>query len=215
VLRSLEGIEVGYYPQLPGVNVKLTARARDASAAAAALDRAEARLREALGSFVVGTGNATLAGVVGELLLARGWTLGTAESCTGGEMAAAIVAVPGASRYFQRGVVAYARRSKIDLLGVPPEVLDAHGEVSEATVRAMAEGMRTRAGVDVAVATTGIAGPSGATEEKPVGLVWSAIAWPGGTRAWRTVHPGDRGMVIARSVAVDLNRLRLLLLGST
>lgn len=212
VFESLSGVEVAFYPQLPGVNVKLTARGAT-GLAASALDASEIALRDALGSFIYGSGTDTLPGVVGELLAARGWTLAVAESYTGGALAAAVVSAPGASRYFDRGVVAYADRAKTDLLGVPAGLLAEHGAVSEPVARAMAEGLRDRSGADVTVATTGIAGPDGGTAEKPVGLVFTAVAAPDGVRAWRSTHPGTRDLVTARGVATDLNRLRLVLLG--
>jgi nicotinamide-nucleotide amidase len=213
VFEGLSGVEVAFYPQQPGVNIKLTARGSGPDATDPALDAAERALRDALGSLIYGTGKDTLPGVVGELLAARGWTLAVAESYTGGALAAAVVSAPGASRYFDRGVVAYADRAKTELLGVPAGLLQRHGAVSEPVARAMAEGLRERSGADVTVATTGVAGPEGGTAEKPVGLVFTAVAAPDGVRAWRSTHPGARDLVVARGVATDLNRLRLVLLG--
>jgi nicotinamide-nucleotide amidase len=213
VFAGLSGVAVGFYPQMPGVHIKLTARGRGTEDAEAALEDAGRAIRAALGTRVFGGDADTLPGVVGACLLARGWTLATAESYTGGALAAAVTSEPGASRYFDRCIVAYANRAKTDLLGVPEDLLAAHGAVSESVARAMAEGLRARSGADVTVATTGVAGPAGGTPEKPVGLAFTAIAAPGGTRAWRSTHPGSRDMVVARGVATDLNRLRLVLLG--
>jgi nicotinamide-nucleotide amidase len=214
LFASLEGVEVGYYPQLPGVDLKLSVKAPESSEAARVLAAAEARLRAALGTHVWGTDGDTLAGVVGEMLVTRGWRVGTAESCTGGRIAAALTSVSGSSRYFDRAVVAYADRAKTELLGVPESMLAEHGAVSESVARAMAEGLRTRSGVEVVVAVTGIAGPTGGTPEKPVGLVWCAIALAGGdTRTWLSRFAGTRDMIMTRTTNVMLNRLRLVLQG--
>jgi nicotinamide-nucleotide amidase len=208
---SERGVDVGFYPRLPGVHLRLTVRG-EAGAAAARLAAAEAEVRLALAAHIYGVDEETLPGIVGRELVARGWRVAVAESCTGGALCAALVSAPGASRYVDRGIVAYADRAKIELLGVPAALLETHGAVSEPTARAMAQGLRSRSGVDVAVAVTGIAGPEGGSPGKPVGLVWSAVAAPDGIRAWRSVHPGTRDMIIQRSVMTDLNRLRRVLL---
>jgi nicotinamide-nucleotide amidase len=213
VFNTLIGVDLAFYPQLPGVNLKLTALGDDAAAADARMAAAEAVLREHLKSHIYGAAEDTLQQVVGELLVQRGWTVATAESCTGGAIAAMLTLVPGASRYMDRGVVAYSNRAKVELLGVPAESIERHGAVSEEVARAMAEGLREGSGVDVVIATTGIAGPTGGTAEKPVGLVYSAIAAPDGTRLYRSTYPGTRDVVIRRSVMTELNRLRLVLLG--
>jgi nicotinamide-nucleotide amidase len=132
----------------------------------------------------------------------RGWRLATAESCTGGLIAGACTALAGSSDWFERGVVTYSNASKTEWLGVPAEVLVAHGAVSEPVARAMAEGVRERAGVPLAVAVTGIAGPGGATPGKPVGLVWFGLARLGApTLTWSVVWPGDRAAVRRATVA--------------
>jgi len=213
VFSTLEEVDLAFYPQMPGVHLKLTAQATRAEEAELQLGRAADILRLHLGDFVYGAGEDDLAAVTGKLLVAKGWSLGTAESCTGGSLAGYLISAPGASRYYQRGVIAYADRAKVELLGVPQELIARHGAVSEPVARAMAEGLRRGAGLDVVVAVTGIAGPSGGTDEKPVGLVHTAIAAPEGTRAWRSTHPGTREMVVTRTVLSDVNRLRLVLLG--
>ena len=116
-------------------------------------------------------------------LIKRGLTLATAESCTGGNIARLLTAQAGASAYFKGGIVAYSNEVKESVLGVKHSTLAAHGAVSEATVREMAEGVRQRLGTDLAIATTGIAGPDGGTKEKPVGTVWIAVANANGTEA--------------------------------
>ena len=133
-------------------------------------------------------------------LRARGLRLVTAESCTGGLIAASLTALPGASDVLAGGIVAYSNALKIALLGVPPALLAQHGAVSDPVARAMAEGARVRAAVDLAIAVTGIAGPGGGSSEKPVGLVYLAAASASQTLAERHIFPGDRAQVRAASV---------------
>ncbi len=132
---------------------------------------------------------------VGKVLTARGETLAVAESCTGGVLAGRITDVPGSSAYFLGGVVAYSNQAKVNLLGVPPEVLRTRGAVSPECARAMAAGARERFGATYALATTGIAGPGGGTPEKPVGLVYVALASPDGIWAEEHRLPGGRAEV--------------------
>jgi nicotinamide-nucleotide amidase len=135
------------------------------------------------------------------LLEARGLTLATAESCTGGLIAAALTAIPGSSAVVTRGFVTYSNEAKQAMLGVPQGVLDGYGAVSESTARRMAEGALRASGADIAVSCTGIAGPGGATPGKPVGLVFIGAARKGGpTQVLRRVFPGDRTAVRAATV---------------
>jgi PncC family amidohydrolase len=144
---------------------------------------------------------------VGELLSRRGWTLAVAESCTGGLLGHLITNVSGSSAYFQGGVISYSNEAKEELLGVPHETLVEHGAVSKETALAMARGARRLLGVDVALSVTGIAGPTGGTEEKPVGLVYVALAAEG-TELWeRHVWPGDRSQNKALSAEAALKVL--------
>lgn len=138
---------------------------------------------------------------------ARGLTCATAESCTGGLIAAAITSIPGASAVFTHGFVTYANHAKTQMLGVPPEMLAAHGAVSGPVARAMAEGARACAGVDYAISTTGIAGPEGGTVEKPVGTVWFGLAGPRASTIYHQVFQGDRETIRAQAVAFALARL--------
>lgn len=121
-----------------------------------------------------------------------GWTMATAESCTGGLIASLLTDIPGASAVFRGGWVTYTDGIKMEALGVPPTTIAAFGAVSEAVARALAEGARERASAEVAVSTTGILGPSGATPAKPLGLVWIAVATSGATQARSFRHDGDR-----------------------
>ncbi len=140
-------------------------------------------LYDLAGKYIVGEDCETLDELVHTTLIKRGLTLATAESCTGGNIARLLTAQAGASAYFKGGIVAYSNEVKESALGVKHSTLEAHGAVSEATVREMAEGVRQRLGTDLAIATTGIAGPDGGTKEKPVGTVWIAVANANGTEA--------------------------------
>ena len=144
---------------------------------------------------------------LGRALVVRGFKLATAESCTGGWIAKAVTDVPESSQWFDGGVVTYSNESKTALLGVPTAVLAEHGAVSEPTVRAMAEGARARFGCQVAVAVSGIAGPSGGSAAKPVGTVFIAWATPAGVTATRRQFAGGREAVRRQTVALAIERL--------
>ena len=138
----------------------------------------------------------------------RGWRVATAESCTGGLVAAALIAIAGASEVVERGFVTYSNRAKTELLGVSAETIAAEGAVSAETAAAMAQGAVSRAGVDLAVSVTGIAGPGGASAEKPLGLVYVGVARRGGpARAERRIFPGDRTAVREAALKLALELL--------
>lgn len=149
-----------------------------------------------------------LARETGEALQRRGWTLATAESCTGGLIGALITAIPGSSAYYVGGIIAYSNEVKMTHLAVSTELLASAGAVSAESAQAMAEGVRSRIGADIAVATTGIAGPGGGAAEKPVGLVYVAVATADRTRCERFLFDGDR---IANQQAAAREALNLLL----
>jgi nicotinamide-nucleotide amidase len=161
--------------------LRLSAKAPSEEAASALIRPVEEAIRSRLAGYIFGTGGEQLEEVVGRILTARGLTLGTAESCTGGLLSHRITGIPGSSAYFLAGVVAYDNRIKEEILGVEKALLQEYGAVSPQVAKAMAEGMRKRYGVDLAVSTTGIAGPGGGTAKKPVGLVYLALAHPEGT----------------------------------
>ena len=144
---------------------------------------------------------------ISELMWKDGITLSTAESCTAGNLAAAITAIPGSSHYYKGGVVAYANQVKRDVLGVKAEDIERYGAVSESVARQMAEGVRRVAGADYAIATTGIAGPTGGSAEKPVGTVWMAVATPEYTVAELRNCGTDRGQIINRASAYAIEML--------
>jgi nicotinamide-nucleotide amidase len=171
----------------------------------------ESALRGALGRYLFGEDERSVAEIVLDLCRARGLTLATAESCTGGMVAARLTAVAGASDVFRGSVVAYANEVKESALGVPAAVLGEHGAVSAEAAAAMAQGVRDRLGVDVGVAVTGVAGPGGGSADKPVGLVFAHAIGPDGEKAVRTELPGDREMIRGRATAASLHLARRLL----
>ena len=168
----------------------------------------ERQVRERLGDAVYGGAEVTLAGEVGRLLLERGETAGTAESCTAGLVAAALTEVPGASAWFRGGVIVYDDSLKRTLAGVREETLVAHGAVSAEVARELARGCRRSVDADWGVGITGIAGPGGGTDEKPVGTVHIAVSGPRGEHHRRHLFHGDRGQVRARAVNAALDALR-------
>ena len=148
-----------------------------------------------------------------ELCLGRGLTVATAESCTGGLLASAITDVSGSSGYFRGGIVAYANEVKVAQAGVPPELIERHGAVSEEVAEALADGARSRLEADVGVGITGIAGPGGGSEEKPVGLVWLSVARESSEPLTRSVTlPGGRADVRDRASTVAMHMVRRALL---
>jgi len=167
-----ETLRLAYLPSTSGVRLRLSAFARDRQAAEERLDRLEELLRERVDAHIFGTGNDTLEGVLGDLLRQRNLTLAVAESATGGLVGSRITDVAGSSDYFLGGIVSYAYSAKENLLGVSREVLMEEGAVCEPVARQMARGVRKRLGANVGIATTGIAGPTGGTDDKPVGTVW-------------------------------------------
>ena len=205
-------VVLGFRTSFPDNYLRPVARAATAAQADALLDRVCDAIRARLGALVYGEGEETLEQVVGRLLRERGARVAVAESCTGGLVAEKLTDVPGSSDYFVGGVVAYADAAKRALLGVPEALLAAHGAVSEPVARAMAEGARARFGADLAVATTGISGPGGGSEAKPVGLVHIALADAQGTHGDHFVFPLDRTRhrQLTAQVALDWIRRRLL-----
>jgi nicotinamide-nucleotide amidase len=168
-------------------------------------------LRTELAPYLFGEDERSVAEIVLDLCRARGLTLATAESCTGGMVAARLTAIPGASDVFLGSIVAYANTAKEASLGVPARVIQEHGAVSAEAAAAMAHGLRERLGSDVGVAVTGVAGPGGGTPENPVGLVFAHAVGPDGEKAVRTEFPGDRDMVRGRATAASLHLVRRML----
>lgn len=193
------------------ITLEIVATSQDAAEAETLVEGQDAALRAILGSLIYGVGEQTLAEVVGHRLAQLNRTLAVAESCTGGLLAKLITDIPGSSRYFTRGWVTYSNDAKIDELGVPKELIEKHGAVSSQVAEAMARGARCRAAADYGVGITGIAGPDGGTEEKPVGLVYVSVDFGGQVHTVREVFPWERYFVRLRAAqtALDILRRRL------
>jgi len=211
---ALAPLSLAYLPSLDGVDLRLTAWTLPPEEADRRLAEAGDRLRRELGDHYYGEEDAPLAAAVLALLRARGLRLAVAESCTGGLVEARLTAVPGASDVFTGGLVAYADTVKREQLGVPSEVLETHGAVSEESARAMAAGAARVFGAGCAVAVTGIAGPGGGTPDKPVGTVWIAALVDGSTTALKRTFPGSREDIRRRSAQAALDLLRRRLIGA-
>lgn len=206
-------VAVAFLPSALGVRLRLSAPGPDAESA---IEKFAADARPLLAPVVYAEEDVGLEVILGRMLAERKLTIAFAESCTGGLTAARMTEVPGASAYVTAGYVTYSNRAKTDLLGIDPGLIAAQGAVSEPVVRAMAEGARARSGADCAVAITGIAGPDGGTEEKPVGTIWLATAVKGRQTATRKVHfLGNREMIRLRASQAALNMLRQRLIGAS
>jgi competence/damage-inducible protein CinA-like protein len=210
--RAAIPISATILASLGQIELHLTACCAARADAEAALDRAVQQVKGVMGLHVYSTDGRALEEVLGEMLIARALTIAVAESCTGGLIASRLTDVPGSSRYVERGVVTYSNASKIDLLGVPSDMIAAHGAVSEQVAITMAEGIRTRSGVDVGVGVTGIAGPDGGTPDKPVGTVCIAAASAAGTRVRTFRFVGGREMVKFQASQAALDMVRRMLL---
>lgn len=208
-------ITLASLPSLDGTDLRLTAWTMGLEEADHALGRAMEQLRPLAGDAAYGEDGDDLAAVVLSQLESQGVRLAVAESCTGGLLGARLTAVAGSSRVFVGGVVAYDNEVKLGLLGVSADTLAAHGAVSEAVAREMADGVSRVLGAEAGLAVTGIAGPDGGTGEKPVGTVWIAVRWKDWLRAFTFVFPGDREDVRRRAAQWALDRLRRVALGLT
>jgi nicotinamide-nucleotide amidase len=199
------GLSLAYLPDPAfGLDLRLVFR----GTAPAARDTYLAAVRAALGAALYGEGPAPLEEALGRRLRERGASLAVAESCTGGLMAKRITDIPGSSDYFAGGFITYSNEAKERELCVPASLIETHGAVSEPVARAMAEGARARLGTAYALSATGVAGPGGGTEEKPVGLVWIGLAGPGGTQAKELRFTGQRRWIRERTVQHALDWLR-------
>lgn len=194
------------------VHLRITAKASSAAHADAMIDETDARISAILGDAVFGRDDESLEKVVVEKLIERCLTLATAESCTGGLIGNRITDISGSSKTYLVGFVTYSNQSKKEILGVDEQLLDKYGAVSREVARAMAEGARTVSGADIAISVTGIAGPTGGTAAKPVGLVYMALAAADGTIAFEHRFSGSRMDIKLRASQAALNMLRLHLL---
>jgi nicotinamide-nucleotide amidase len=209
VEEAFPGTTIGYRAHFPEIEVKVLARAASHAAARDLCERATAEVRARLGAHVFGDAEDTFAGVVGRALRGRGWTLAIAESCTGGLVGHMLTREPGASDFLLLDAVTYANSSKSNILGVDEETIRWHGAVSSEVAAAMARGARRVSGADVALSLTGVAGPGGGSEEKPVGTVYIAVGRPDGTVDVRhRLFTGDRGRIQTLAAYAGLELVR-------
>jgi nicotinamide-nucleotide amidase len=206
---SEASIKLAYLPSPGLVKLRLSAYAgADADEVRARIDSKADELYALIPDLIFGEGDARLEQVIGKALKALGQTLSLAESCTGGYVSHLVTSVPGSSAYYTGGVVSYANAVKMEELGIPAGMLELNGAVSQPVVEKMALGVRDALRTDWSIALSGVAGPDGGTEEKPVGTVWMAVAGPGGVRSVKGFFPGTRDLVIQRSALAALDLLR-------
>lgn len=203
-------MHLAYLPNLlTGVRLRLSIYGGIREEEEARIEAQLAKLRPILGEYMYSEQDDTLEKNIGRILASKGKTLSTAESCTGGTISSMLTAVPGSSQYFLGTVVSYANQVKENVLKVSPEILAGYGAVSSECVAQMAEGVRKLTGSDFSLATSGIAGPGGGTEDKPVGLVWIGVSSEKGTETFKLTFKGDRKRNIERFASNALNILRI------
>jgi nicotinamide-nucleotide amidase len=178
---DIPGVSIGFYPYFPEIHIAITSRNLTESVAKQNLKIAEKQIKEKLRKYIFGYDNDTLEGIVASFLKKKGLTLSVAESCTGGLITDRLTDISGSSTFLDRGVVVYSNTSKTELLGVPDEIINKYGAVSEETAILMAEGVKKLGKTDLGLAITGIAGPTGGTDQKPVGTVFIALIDGGNT----------------------------------
>jgi nicotinamide-nucleotide amidase len=209
VEEAFPGTLIGYRAHFPEIEVKVLARGATNAAAHELCDRAAAEVRARLGSTIYGEADDSFGGVVGKALRARGWTLAIAESCTGGLVGHMLTREPGASEFLLLDAVTYSNSSKASILGVNEETIRWHGAVSPEVAGMMAQGARRVSGADIALSLTGVAGPSGGSEAKPVGTVHIALTRPDGTtELHHKVFNGDRARIQTAAAYAGLQLVR-------
>lgn len=208
ILDNQTNPTVAPYAKSSEMIFRITASADNEEEGLRLIEPVEEQIRDILGDNVYGEGDTTMEAVVAGMLIDKGLTISTAESCTGGMVASRLINYPGISEVFMEGAVTYSNDAKMKRLKVRKETLDRFGAVSEETAREMAEGIAREAGTDIGLSTTGIAGPSGGTEEKPVGLVYAGISIKGKTKVKRFSFNGSRETIRNRTTAALLDWLR-------
>ena len=207
-LKLESGTKLAYLPSYGGVVLRVVAKAESLDEAQTKCRNAAAVIERVCGNYIYGRGDDTLEGIVGQLLVDNDKTLSVAESCTAGQLGMTITSVSGASRYFAGGQIAYSNDVKIERLGVDSKIIENHGAVSEECAIAMADGARKLYGTHYALSVTGIAGPDGGTEEKPVGTTWLGLATPHGSWARKFTFGSDRNLNRIRTCYTALEMLR-------
>lgn len=200
-------------PSHLGVRIRISCLAETREKGESVLNQVEQSLMDRVGQYVFGKNDETLEEKVGQLLTVKSMTLATAESCTGGLIGNRLTQISGSSLYFKEGFVVYSNDAKVSRLGVEPQTLKDHGAVSEPVARSMAEGVCRVAGSDIGVSVTGIAGPAGGSDEKPVGLTYIAVSDANGTWCGKFIYTHDRIKNKERAAQTALNQVRLRLLG--
>jgi nicotinamide-nucleotide amidase len=212
-LPDLPSVALGFYPAFPEVSLKITGTGTDEAQVKKEMRLFQDAIQKRIGEYIYSEDNELMEEVVGRLLTAQAATIAVAESCTGGLITHRLTNVPGSSAYVERSFVVYSNLAKQELLGVPEAVLARHGAVSQPVARLMAEGARLAAGATYGLAVTGIAGPAGGTQEKPVGTVFIGIAAPEQTVVKKQFFPGTREKVKIMASQMALNLLRLVMMG--
>jgi nicotinamide-nucleotide amidase len=202
------GMTLAFLPSSLGVRLRITAKANSVDEAKNNIQDVETKLRDKIDKFIYAAGEKELEDTIGTLLKERRLHIALAESCTGGLIADRMTNISGSSEYFERGIITYSNKSKIDELGVPSDLIGTHGAVSREVAEAMARGIRTTSGTDIGISTTGIAGPTGDSPEKPIGLVWIGYSDKDETFALQFNFGGKRRIIKERAAQAALELLR-------
>ena len=210
---ELTGVMFGFYPSFPENHITITVRGKKDEEIERELDRTEQKIRGLLGPYIFASDDKTMEAIVGDLLKERKMTISVAESCTGGLIGHRLTSIPGSSLYFERGIIVYSNRSKVEMLGVNKQTIDSYGAVSDQAVREMAEGIKKTAKTDMGLAVTGIAGPSGGAEDKPVGTVFIGLSVDGKILSGQYCFSGERDKVKLTTSEMALDWVRRYLNG--
>jgi len=210
---ELTGVMFGFYPSFPENHITITVRGKKDEEIERELDRTEQKIRGLLGPYIFASDDKTMEAIVGDLLKERNMTISVAESCTGGLIGHRLTSIPGSSLYFERGIIVYSNRSKVEMLGVNKQTIDSYGAVSDQAVREMAEGIKKTAKTDMGLAVTGIAGPSGGAEDKPVGTVFIGLSVDGKILSGQYCFSGERDKVKLTTSEMALDWVRRYLNG--
>ena len=211
--KELKKVMFGFYPSFPENHITITVRGKEDTEIERELDRAEKKIRHLLGPYIFASGDEIMESIVGELLKERKMTISVAESCTGGLIGHRLTSISGSSLYFERGLIVYSNSSKVEMLGVMQETIDSYGAVSDQAVREMAEGVKKIAKTDMGLAVTGIAGPLGGSEDKPVGTIFIGLSVDGEIFSEKYCFSGDRDKVKRNTSEMALDWVRRYLNG--
>jgi len=210
---ELKKVMFGFYPSFPENHITITVRGKKDAEIERELNRAEEKIRNLLGPYIFASDGKTMEAIVGELLKGRKMMISVAESCTGGLIGHRLTSISGSSLYFERGVIVYSNRSKVEMLGVRQQTIDSYGAVSDQTVREMAEGIKRIAKTDMGLAVTGTAGPLGGTKDKPVGTVFIGLSVDGKISSGQYRFSGERDNIKLNTSEMALDWVRRYLNG--